>query len=266
MEKTDFGTLIGKLSVLEKRYRRLRRLFLALLLVIPGVLLIAGAAENEPKEIEAEQFIIRSSKGEIRGSLGLTKTGNVALRLFNTKEKETLRLEVTNENAIIALSDPAGNERQVMKVTKDDSRFAICDEKGNAQIELKYETNHPTIQLNNSTGKKSIELTCSDSDSSINLYDSNSKRVALQVTDKKTSLDLIGPKKIYQAKMAAGSDGTLLSLTHKSGQGTVISSNETGIYWNQLDKNGKIRNTIGYTKHPFIRLTNEKGEKVLEKP
>ena len=71
MTESALDTLKKRLDRLERESRRLKRATLAVIMGATAALLMGQIAPHRPvKTLEAEEFVLRDSRGQIRASLG----------------------------------------------------------------------------------------------------------------------------------------------------------------------------------------------------
>jgi hypothetical protein len=82
------GELIGRLSRLEleqaklqRSNKRLRLMTGALMLLCGALVTMAQTNSTVPETLEAQQFVLRDSGGNVRGAMGVTSDGAVGLNL-----------------------------------------------------------------------------------------------------------------------------------------------------------------------------------------
>ena len=80
------GDLIERLRQLEHQQAQLQRAHRRLKLMTGGVVLVAGAlvlmaqaAPQQIKSVEAQEFVLIGSDGKVRGAMGITSDGAVGL-------------------------------------------------------------------------------------------------------------------------------------------------------------------------------------------
>jgi hypothetical protein len=101
------GELIERITRLEQQQaehrRTIRRFRLAtgaLLLFAGAVVLMAqmpGPAQNQ--SLEAEQFVLRDSAGNVRGVMGTGENGEVGINLNDTKGQSRITIDVSRDGS-----------------------------------------------------------------------------------------------------------------------------------------------------------------------
>jgi hypothetical protein len=110
------GDLIERLRGLERKQaelqrtnRRLGLVAAALLLITGGLVLMGQTNRRQPQTLEAEQFVLRSSDGKVRGAIGITPDGAVGLNLADIKGQTRITLDVAADGSPgLDFYDPQG--------------------------------------------------------------------------------------------------------------------------------------------------------------
>ncbi len=94
-------TLTRRLDRLEGENRWLKGLTLMLLLSIAAIGLMGQTAPHRPlRALEAEEFLLRDSRGQVRASLGTTQNPSATvLQIHNENGKPRTRLIVSGDGA-----------------------------------------------------------------------------------------------------------------------------------------------------------------------
>src|ERR1700730_9968055 len=92
-------TLTTRLERLERASRRSKRITLAVLVGVAAAALVGQAAPHRPaKSLEAEEFVLRDSRGQVRASLGTTQSpGATVLQLHAENGKPRARITVSSD-------------------------------------------------------------------------------------------------------------------------------------------------------------------------
>src|SRR5579885_3602345 len=100
---------------LRRANRRLRLLTGALMLSM-GALVVMGQAVPE-RTVEAQQFVLRSRDGTVRGSIGITDNGAVGINLNDSKGQKRIDLDIaSNGSPGLDLYDPNGKLRSSLNI------------------------------------------------------------------------------------------------------------------------------------------------------
>ena len=99
MTEHTLETLTRRLERLEGQNRWLKCLTLMLLLGIAATGLMGQTAPQRPlRALEAEEFLLRDSRGQVRASLGTTQNPNATvLQIHNENGKPRTRLIVSGD-------------------------------------------------------------------------------------------------------------------------------------------------------------------------
>jgi hypothetical protein len=100
------GDLIERLKRLEHKQAELQRTnrrlgsFAGAMLFMSGALLLMGqTGTKQPQTLEAEQFVLRSIDGKVRGAIGITPDGAVGLNLDDAKGRTRITLDVSADGS-----------------------------------------------------------------------------------------------------------------------------------------------------------------------
>jgi hypothetical protein len=141
----------GRLLKLEKQNRRFKQLG-AVALIVAAALLVMGQASAPRKTVEANEFILRDSSGNIRARLSMNVPKGAApsypaaaqLVFFDEKGKERASLDGgTSAGGFAGLTLYDGQERNRASFTESDAfgigpSLLLLDEKGHVGTRLKY--------------------------------------------------------------------------------------------------------------------------------
>lgn len=93
--------LIGRLSRLElqqaklQRSNKLLRLMTSVLMLLCGALITMGQTNSAiPDTLQAQQFVLRDSSGNVRGAMGITSDGAVGLNFEDSKGHTRVTLDL----------------------------------------------------------------------------------------------------------------------------------------------------------------------------
>jgi hypothetical protein len=100
------GDLIGRLSRLELEQAKLKRSNKRLRLMTGALMLISGAlitmAQTNsavPDTLEAQQFLLRDSAGNMRGAIGVLSDGAVGLNFNDSKGRTRLTIDLASNGS-----------------------------------------------------------------------------------------------------------------------------------------------------------------------
>ena len=128
-------TLTTRVERLERESRRSKRITLVVLVGVAAAALVGQAAPHRPpKSLEAEEFVLRDSRGQVRASLGTTQSpGATVLQLHAENGKPRARITVSSDGTSSLEVMDAGERVRVLLGVKDNGS--------------------PRIWLGNDTGK-----------------------------------------------------------------------------------------------------------------
>jgi hypothetical protein len=126
-------TLTTRLERLERENRRSKRTTLVILVGIAAAALV-GQAARPTKSLEAEEFVLRDSRGQVRASLGTTQNSSTTvLQIHAENGKPRARITVSSDGTSSLEVMDAGERVRVLLGVKDNGS--------------------PRIWLGNDTGK-----------------------------------------------------------------------------------------------------------------
>jgi hypothetical protein len=99
MTESALNTLRKRLDRLERESRRLKRATLVVIMGATAALLMGQIAPHRPvKTLEAEEFVLRDSRGQIRASLGTTQGPSATiLQIHGDNGKPRTRVTVSSD-------------------------------------------------------------------------------------------------------------------------------------------------------------------------
>ena len=121
MTEPMLSTLTTRLERLERESRRWRK---ATLFVLTGAvaLMLTGQAppHRMPKSLEAEEFVLRDSRGQVRASLGTTQNASATvLQIFGENGKPRTRISVSSDGTSSLEVIDSGERVRVLLGVKD---------------------------------------------------------------------------------------------------------------------------------------------------
>jgi hypothetical protein len=100
------GELIERITRLEHQQddlrranRRLRLVASALMLFTGAIVLMGQTAPVPSRSLEAEQFVLRSSDGKVRGAIGIGDDGAVGINLNDVKGQSRITLDLAADGS-----------------------------------------------------------------------------------------------------------------------------------------------------------------------
>lgn len=121
MTEPTIDALTTRLERLERESRRSKR---AMLVALVGTLALAlmGQAppHRMPKSLEAEEFVLRDSRGQVRAALGTAQNGSATmLQIFGENGKPRTRLTVASDGTSSLEVIDSGERVRVLVGVKD---------------------------------------------------------------------------------------------------------------------------------------------------
>ena len=87
-----------RLERLERESRRSKRTMLVLVVAVAAATLLGQAAPHRPKSLEAEEFVLRDSRGQVRASLGTTQSQSATvLQIHAENGKPRARITISSD-------------------------------------------------------------------------------------------------------------------------------------------------------------------------
>ena len=134
MTDPTLDTLTARLERLERESRRSKRTTLLVLVGAAALLMGQAAPHRPPKSLEAEEFVLRDSRGQVRASLGTAPNpGTTVLQIHAENGKPRARITVSSDGTSSLEVMDAGERVRVLLGVKDNGS--------------------PRIWLGNDTGK-----------------------------------------------------------------------------------------------------------------
>ena len=99
MTESTLDTLRNRLDRLERESRRLKRVTLVVVVGAAAALVMGQTAPHRPiRTIDAEEFVLRDSRGQIRASLGTTQDPTATiLQIHGDNGKPRTRVTVSSD-------------------------------------------------------------------------------------------------------------------------------------------------------------------------
>jgi hypothetical protein len=150
---TELQAITRRLNALEAQNRRLKWSGLALLVVLSALVLMGQAAPT-PKVIEAQRFVLKDAKGNVRAWLGLFGEGS-ELTLGSLDKQPKMTLKVSEEASDLHFY---GNDNSGMNLGVDlgNPAIAIAGADGNGGAEISFSPSGPAIKLQDRDGFSTV--------------------------------------------------------------------------------------------------------------
>jgi len=129
-----------RLDELERDNRRLKRYTTTMLFIIALVLGLGAALvfysgkaglPGSPQTVSAQQYILRDSKGTIRGGWGITDDGTVRIALSDAHGRQRVRLSLLEDgSAGLSFADTADRKLAVLGLLPDHTTSLVLTDPG----------------------------------------------------------------------------------------------------------------------------------------
>lgn len=133
MTEPTLDTLTARLERLERQSRRSTRTTLLILLGAAAILMGQTAPHRLPKSLEAEEFVLRDSRGQVRASLGTAQNPSATvLQIHGDNGKPRTRVTVSSDGtSSLEVMDAADHVRVLLGVKDNGSpRLWLGNEHG----------------------------------------------------------------------------------------------------------------------------------------
>jgi hypothetical protein len=129
-----------RLDELERDNRRLKR-YTTMMLVVIALVLGLGAAlvfysgkvglPGSPQTVSAQQFVLRDSKGTVRGAWGTGDDGSVRIALSDDHGRQRVRLSLLEDgSAGLSFADTADRKLAVLGLLPDHTTSMVLTDQG----------------------------------------------------------------------------------------------------------------------------------------
>jgi hypothetical protein len=153
--------LIERLKCLERKQAELQRTNRRLGSVTGVIVLITGAmalmgAIRQPQSVDAEQFVLRSSDGKVRGAMGVMADGAVGMNLTDIKGQTRITVDVAADGSPgLDFYDPQGKLRATYALSASGTPgLGLYDETGKLRTSVDVPAaNTPGIAFYKQDGK-----------------------------------------------------------------------------------------------------------------
>ena len=121
MTESMVDTLTTRLARLERETRRSKRNTLVILVGAAAVVLMGQAAPHRPpKSLDAEEFVLRDSRGQVRASLATTQNPSATvLQIHGENGKPRTRVTVSSDGTSSLEVMDTGERVRVLLGVKD---------------------------------------------------------------------------------------------------------------------------------------------------
>jgi hypothetical protein len=152
-DPSELQAIKNRLSTLEAQNRRLKWSGLSLLAVLSAFVLMGQTAPT-PQVIEAQRFVLKDAKGNVRAWLGLFGKGSEII-LGDTNKEPKMTLKVSEDASDLHFY---GGEHSGMNLGVDLGYPAIsmAGTDGNGRVDIAVSTSGPAIKAQDEKGFSTI--------------------------------------------------------------------------------------------------------------
>ena len=149
----ELQAIMQRLNNLETQNRRLKWSGLSLLVVLSALVLM-GQATPAPKVIEAQRFVLKDGKGNVRAWLGLLGEGT-ELILGNVNKQPKMTLKVSDDASDLHFF---GSENSGMNLGLDlgNPAIAMAGADGNGGADIAFSPSGPAITVQDREGFSTV--------------------------------------------------------------------------------------------------------------
>ena len=149
----ELQAIMQRLNNLETQNRRLKWSGLSLLVVLSALVLM-GQATPTPKVIEAQRFVLKDGKGNVRAWLGLFGEGS-ELILGNVNKQPKMTLKVSDDASDLHFF---GSENSGMNLGLDlgNPAIAMAGADGNGGADITFSPSGPAITVQDREGFSTV--------------------------------------------------------------------------------------------------------------
>jgi hypothetical protein len=131
--------------------------------------------KSQPRVVEAEEFVLKDSKGHVRARLGL-KHGHPGLTLIDSKGRTRAGMSLSNEGSSLALFDAHEQIRILAAVMGDEPTMTLYHFNGEpGAFSSLHSTGDSTMVLADPAGKGRLWVKTNMLTTSLGLYDRQGK-------------------------------------------------------------------------------------------
>jgi hypothetical protein len=150
---SELQAIIRRVNNLETQNRRLKWSGLSLLVVFSALVLM-GQATPTPKVIEAQRFVLKDGKGNVRAWLGLFGKGSeLTLGNINKQPKMTLKVSEDASDLHFYGSDNSGMN---LGVDLGNPAIAMAGADGNGGADITFSPSGPAITVQDREGFSTV--------------------------------------------------------------------------------------------------------------
>ena len=121
MTEPTLDALTQRLDRLERQSRRLKRTTLVVILgAVAAVLMGQTAPHRQPRSVDAEEFVLRDSRGQVRATLGTTQNATATvLQIHGENGKPRTRVTVSSDGSSSLEVMDSGDHVRLLLGVKD---------------------------------------------------------------------------------------------------------------------------------------------------
>jgi hypothetical protein len=149
----NLQVLQERISKLEEKNQRLKKLNTAILVLLSAVLLMGQSAPS-PRVLEAQKFVLKDSDGNVRGWIGTIGKGS-ELILGNVNAQPMIRLIVSTDSSDLHFF---GSRKSGMNVGLDSGTpdISMIGAEGNGGAKITFKEIGPSFSLEDAKGSSTI--------------------------------------------------------------------------------------------------------------
>ena len=151
----DSEAIVARLEKLERENRRWRRIGIAALALVAGVVIV-GAARPAPSTITAHQILLTDKAGNLRGRLTAIDGNFPSLTLYDGRGHAMLSVKGGGPQPGISIGDTAGKTRIMLGGVSPNLSF--YDDAGDTTVSLDGDALGPRLLLFDEAGKMRVHL------------------------------------------------------------------------------------------------------------
>jgi hypothetical protein len=200
--KRDTPEMLGeKMTELDQVQVRVRRLELAnarlsvlltLVVLVTTAIVLMGSTGPQKSVLEAQQFVLKDSAGQERGSLFATES-SWGLVLYNRDSSKAAAFFVSDNGNSAMLNDRKGNSRIMAYANDKESNLAMFDvDTHQTKVEVKNNPEGAAIAFRDGNGVDRIGMGLSSAGGVVTINDANS--TTRTVLDANLGLATFDPK------------------------------------------------------------------------
>ncbi len=174
----DSEAILARLESLERENRRWRRIAIAALALVAGVVVL-GAARPAPSTITAHQILLTDNAGNLRGKLTAIDGKFPSLTLYDGRGQAMLSLKGGGPQPGLAVSDASGKTSVMLGGLSPNLSF--YDDAGDTTVSLDGDALGPRLLLFDEAGKMRVHL--GGPEPSLDLMDRSGYETDIGVSD-----------------------------------------------------------------------------------